>query len=113
MNWGTGEPPEVEVAGNVKCFICAHWESSHIFAWMPEDVLCQQWWCLHVFENLCEHPLHLEVSQAGVPSDCEGETGPKGDGLQREPLPLPGEALWVNGDCWYLKQIQSGWLSVS
>lgn len=48
-------------------FIHAH------FASMPKDVLL--WWCLH--ENLCEHPLHLEVSQPAVHQTVGVELAPK------------------------------------
>lgn len=49
---GTGETPGVEAAGNVKCFIRALWESSNIFAWMPNDVLCQHR-CAQVYLKIC------------------------------------------------------------
>lgn len=102
---GTGEPPEVEEAGNVKCFIHAHWE------FMPTLPRYLKMCCVNcggVYMKIC-----VGIHYIWCPSDCGSGTGPKTDGLPREPLPQPGEALWVNGDGCYLKQIQSGWLSVS
>lgn len=41
------------------------------------NVLCQQCRFLNVFENLCEHPQHLEVSQPGVPQTVAVKLAPK------------------------------------
>lgn len=51
--------------------------SAGLFAWMPKGVLCQLWWCLHVSEDLCEHPRHLEGSQLGVHQPVGVELAPK------------------------------------